>query len=180
MSDSTPRQRYLPNRKFPPYAYLPGHFAHPVRASGGHSYGLTPLKVAQGDLFGSKEFLWGMDLFNHGYYWEAHEAWEGLWQTAQGDQRLLFKGLILLCASGVKVRERKIEPALRHAGRAAEVFFLLPKSRELNFAKFIGMRPSDAAASAIAAVLSHPASSDPNLLATPVFPFVLHSASTVF
>ncbi|MER9007639.1 DUF309 domain-containing protein [Mesorhizobium sp. M0862] len=27
-------------------------------------------------------FRWGIDLFNHGYYWEAHEAWEPLWQTA--------------------------------------------------------------------------------------------------
>ncbi|TGQ49534.1 DUF309 domain-containing protein, partial [Mesorhizobium sp. M1C.F.Ca.ET.210.01.1.1] len=27
-------------------------------------------------------FRWGIDLFNHGYYWEAHEAWEPLWHAA--------------------------------------------------------------------------------------------------
>jgi uncharacterized protein len=30
----------------------------------------------------SDAFGWGLDVFNHGYYWEAHEAWEGLWQVA--------------------------------------------------------------------------------------------------
>ena len=46
----------------------------------------------------------GLDLFNHGYYWEAHEAWEGLWQVADrdGPLRMLFKGLIMLSAAGVK------------------------------------------------------------------------------
>ena len=25
------------------------------------------------------DYLYGIDLFNHGFYSEAHEAWEGLW-----------------------------------------------------------------------------------------------------
>nr|WP_244447982.1 DUF309 domain-containing protein [Neorhizobium vignae] len=55
----------------------------------------------------------GQDLFNHGYYWEAHEAWEGLWQAAKrGSQlRAFLKGLILLSAAGVKIREGKRTPA---------------------------------------------------------------------
>nr|WP_287181795.1 DUF309 domain-containing protein [Mesorhizobium sp.] len=26
----------------------------------------------------SDTFLWGLVLFNHGHYWEAHEAWDSV------------------------------------------------------------------------------------------------------
>jgi predicted metal-dependent hydrolase len=57
----------------------------------------------------AEDFLWGQDLFNHGYYWEAHEAWEGLWQTANRGTplRAFLKALILLSAAGIKIREGK-------------------------------------------------------------------------
>jgi predicted metal-dependent hydrolase len=78
------------------------------------------MPVAAEASLGSVVFLWGLDLFNHGYYWEAHEAWEGLWQVVDrgGPSRMLFKGLILLSAAGVKIREGKHAAAVRHAGRA--------------------------------------------------------------
>ena len=103
------RPRWLPQKSFPPYAYLPGREPHPVRDPTGHSYHVEPIPVAAEASLGSDVFLWGLDLFNHGYYWEAHEAWEGLWQVADrdGPLRMLFKGLILLSAAGVKIRERK-------------------------------------------------------------------------
>jgi hypothetical protein len=46
-----------------------------------------PLPVATEASLTSDAFLWGLDLFNHYYYWEAHEAWEGLWQVADRDNR---------------------------------------------------------------------------------------------
>ena len=69
----------------------------------------------------AQTYSFGVYLFNHGYYWEAHEAWEGLWQVADrdGTLRTLLKGLILLSAAGVKIRERKNAAAARHAMRAA-------------------------------------------------------------
>ena len=90
-------------------AYLPGRQPHPVRDPAGHSYHGEPMPVAAEASLGSDVFLWGLDLFNHGYYWEAHEAWEGLWQVVDrgGPSRMLFKGLILLSAAGVKIREGK-------------------------------------------------------------------------
>jgi Domain of unknown function (DUF309) len=101
--------RWLPQKRLPPYAYLPGKNPHPVRDPAGHSYHVEPIPVAAEASLSSDAFLWGLDLFNHGYYWEAHEAWEGLWQVADrdGTLRTLFKGLILLSAAGVKIRERK-------------------------------------------------------------------------
>ena len=71
------RPRWLPEKSFPPYAYLPGRQPHPVRDPAGHSYRVEPMPVAAEASLGSDVFLWGLDLFNHGYYWEAHEAWEG-------------------------------------------------------------------------------------------------------
>jgi hypothetical protein len=99
--------RRLPQKSLPPYAYLPGKNPHPVRDPTGHSYHVAPIPVAAEASLSSDAFLWGLDLFNHGYYWEAHETWESLWRVADrdGPLRVLFKGLILLSAAGVKISD---------------------------------------------------------------------------
>jgi predicted metal-dependent hydrolase len=128
----------------------------------------------------SDAFLWGLDLFNHGYYWEAHEAWEGLWQVADRDDplRTLFKGLILLSAAGVKIRERKNAAAARHAMRAAALLRQLMKVPDRAFERALGMSPAALAECAEVATRS-PA----ELQATapgqpqPVFNFILGPTS---
>lgn len=168
--------RLVPHRSFPRYAYLPGRQPHPVRDPAGHSYGyqLAPV-IASLD---AEEFFWGCDLFNHGYYWEAHEAWEGLWQASQkGDAlRNLLKALILLSAAGVKIREGKRAAAARHAGRGVA---LLRADRRLSgeaFSYALGASPDRIASSAEAT-----ANNPPVLRATalghpePVFDFYLGS-----
>lgn len=95
---------------FPPYAFIPGHRPHPTQHVDGHSYGETeeapePLDPANwGD---SEAYGWGFALFQRGYYWEAHETWEGLWIAAgrKGAVGELLKGLIKLAAAGIKVRQ---------------------------------------------------------------------------
>ena len=174
------RPRWLPEKSFPPYAYLPGRQPHPVRDPAGHSYHVEPMPVAAEASLGSDVFLWGLDLFNHGYYWEAHEAWEGLWQVADrgGPSRMLFKGLILLSAAGVKIREGKHAAAVRHAGRAAALLRRLMKVPELAFERALGMSPVALAEYAETAAKTHAA-----LQATapgqpqPVFNFILGSNS---
>jgi len=49
----------------------------------------------------------GVTLFNHGYYWEAHEAWERLWQAMPRDSAAtrLLQDLIVLAAARVKARQ---------------------------------------------------------------------------
>jgi hypothetical protein len=47
-------------------------------------------------------YVHGVDLFNHDFWWEAHEAWEGLWSRAEGSQRLFLQGLIQLAAALLK------------------------------------------------------------------------------
>lgn len=39
-------------------------------------------------------YLAGIQLFNAGDYFEAHEAWEELWQETAGPQRRFYQGLI--------------------------------------------------------------------------------------
>ena len=169
--------RWLPQKRLPPYAYLPGKNPHPVRDPTGHSYHVGPIPVAAEASLSSDAFLWGLDLFNHGYYWEAHEAWEGLWQAADrdGPLRMLFKGLILLSAAGVKIRERKNAAAARHAKRAAALFRQLP---DRTFERALGMSHS-ALADCAEAVIRIPL----DLQATapgqpqPVFNFILGADS---
>jgi hypothetical protein len=136
IATNAPRPRLLPDRSFPAYAYLPGRFPHPVRHPHGHSYKIEQPEVPVEAGLTSEAFLWGIDLFNHGYYWEAHEAWEALWQGAKADpqRRLLYKGLILLAASGVKIREGKQQAAKRHAAKAAATLRQISEFSEVTFA----------------------------------------------
>ena len=110
----------------PRYAYVPGHHPHPVRDPRGHAYGhdepsLPPITATE--LNDSPVFQAGVELFNRGYYWEAHEAWERLWHAAgrQGSLADLLKALIKLAAAGVKAREGNAAGVTRHAARAAEL-----------------------------------------------------------
>ncbi len=119
--------RLVPEAPLPPYSYVSGRFPHPIRDPAGHSYGhslreATPLDPAYWQL--SREYLLGCDLFNHGYYWEAHETWEGVWNACgrRGVEADFLKGLIKLAAAGVKVREGRPEGVARHGSRAGTLF----------------------------------------------------------
>ena len=92
--------RLVPCRSFPAYAYLPGRHPHPVRDTDGHSYGL---QLDKGVIGAETELFWGADLFDAGYYWKAHEAWEPFWHAADREsaERSILKGLILLAAAGL-------------------------------------------------------------------------------
>lgn len=101
--------RLVPDRAFPPYAYIPGRWPHPTRDPGGHSYGTAAEAPAPPDPAAwraCQDYLYGIDLFNHGYYWEAHEAWEGLWVACgrSGTTAAFLQGLINLAAAGFKAR----------------------------------------------------------------------------
>ena len=50
-------------------------------------------------------YLFGVDLYNHGYLWEAHESWESLWHPTKPDelQARFLQGLIQCTAACLKV-----------------------------------------------------------------------------
>ena len=101
--------RLLPDRPFPPYAYLPGRTPHPTRDPEGHGHGAVPHAPEAPDpdhWRACADYLYGIDLFNHGFYWEAHEAWEGLWVACgrEGPTATYLQALINLAAAGFKAR----------------------------------------------------------------------------
>ncbi|MXY28690.1 DUF309 domain-containing protein, partial [Candidatus Poribacteria bacterium] len=65
------------------------------------------------------DYLYWIDLFNFAYWWEAHEAWEGLWHQAEDTYRLFLQGLIQVSASLIKYHMRMLRPlrTLSTAGR---------------------------------------------------------------
>jgi len=119
--------RYCPDRALPPYSYVPGLNPHPTSDPRGHSFGLHDPPANPLDEFtfhASATYLYAIDLFNHGFYWEAHEEWEALWHAAgrHGRTADFLKGLIKLAAAGVKAREGRAAGVRQHAQRAAELF----------------------------------------------------------
>lgn len=110
------------NDRFPDYAFVPGGpFQHPKL--GGHEEPV-PSRIDDGDWRGSPSYVHGFALFNAGYYWEAHEAWEGLWHVhgRQGPIAELLKGLIKMAAAGLKVRQGQPHGIATHAARAGACF----------------------------------------------------------
>lgn len=120
--------RLLPSGELPKYTFVPGSGSpHPVRDPRGHSHSRkpgTPAALEAHSWAENRSYLWGLDLFNLGYYWEAHEEWERLLRST-GVEPLpgrFLKGLIKLSAAGVKVREKSLHGVRRHAASAGEVF----------------------------------------------------------
>ncbi len=68
--------RLLPGAILPAYTFVPGTSTpHPIRHQDGHSYGRkgrTPATLKPEAWAENRNFLLAIDLFNHGYYWEAH------------------------------------------------------------------------------------------------------------
>lgn len=96
-------------RPLPVYRYVPGVRPHPHRDPAGHSYQPTPSLNRHApwnpECWQSlDDWLYGVDLFNGFYFWEAHEAWEGLWASAarQSAQSLMLQGLIQIAAALLK------------------------------------------------------------------------------
>jgi hypothetical protein len=130
MSRTTPAPpppRLAPERPLPPYAYLPGRTPHPTRDPGGHSYGAppeTPAPPDPADWRACGDYLYGIDLFNRGYFWEAHEAWEGLWVACgrRGATAAYLQGLINLAAAGFKARWGNARGLRANAATARRLF----------------------------------------------------------
>lgn len=104
-----PPRRYT-DRPFPPYRFIPGKHPHPTAHPDGHSYrapGEPPHEVhliTPENWADSENYLFASDLYNHGYWWEAHEEWEGLWQLTdkKSAQGRFLQGLIQVSACHLK------------------------------------------------------------------------------
>src|SRR5579872_3803933 len=118
--------RLLPERPLPDYSYVPGKFPHPTRnpQSVGTNANAPSITIGSPSEWRTCEsYLWGIDLFNNGFYWEAHESWEAVWKAAgrTGTAAQFCQALIKFAAAGVKAREGNAQGVKRHTVRAKQL-----------------------------------------------------------
>jgi predicted metal-dependent hydrolase len=89
--------------ELPKIAYIPGQTERPSSKSYKlHDRKAIPITDCRGDK--NIHLLYGIDLFNAGFYWEAHEAWEDLWRVETNREfRDVIQGLIQITGGAVKV-----------------------------------------------------------------------------
>lgn len=136
-----PPPRLLPDVPLPAYAFVPGQAPHPYSDPAGHHFKPAlpaPQAPTPDGWRAAPHYLLGLDLFNHGYPWEAHEIWEQLWQACgrRGEMADFLKALIKLAAAAVKQREGKPAGVRSHATRAAALLRRLHRTHE----SFLGLR----------------------------------------
>lgn len=101
--------RYLPSRPFPPYAFRPGENPHPTQDRGGHSKDREhqPFLPLPPERWRENEaYLFGVDLYNAGFLWEAHESWEEAWHPTRAVDPIqgeFLQGLIQCAAACLKI-----------------------------------------------------------------------------
>ena len=140
---AAPPPRLVPDRALPPYAYLPGRTPHPTRDPDGHSYGSKPDTAAPPDPENWRscdDYLYGIDLFNHGFFWEAHEAWEALWVACgrEGTTAIYLQALINLAATGFKARRENVRGMRANAETAARLFRLAAQQLGPRSQRYMG------------------------------------------
>jgi hypothetical protein len=118
-------------KSFPPYTFIPGRTPHPTRDPEGHSYGREepPLQgFGEHDWQDAEAYLYAVDLFNHGYWWEAHESWEACWVAAgrQSEIGYFVQGLIQIAVACLKRHQGFSDVAQRMVREGLQKF---PRNR---------------------------------------------------
>jgi hypothetical protein len=78
--------------------------------------------------------LYGCQLFEAGFYWEAHEAWEPVWHAARPNSAaaLLIQAAIALANAALKIRMQQPRAARRLTSRAHSLLAGCPPAAELE------------------------------------------------
>ncbi len=71
----------------------------------------------------NEAWRYGVDLFNARFYWEAHEAWEVVWRTAERGSAAYYatKGMIQITASLLTLYMCRTDASRHLASRGAEL-----------------------------------------------------------
>ncbi len=139
------RSRYC-NTPFPAYRFIPGENPHPLK-EGGHMFLSGEPKVEKiiiSDKTSHIHFLYSLDLFNHGFYWESHCWLEAIWNAHErtGDIALLSQGIIKLAAAAIKIKMNQKKVSLDHLNRAYELFSQIKESNlvGINMNKLLNLK----------------------------------------
>src|SRR5215831_14859692 len=81
----------------------------------------------------------GIELFNRGLYWEAHEAWEEVWMPDRyGPDRGFYKGLIQVAAGCLHYRRHNRRGAINKLRSGTEYLRpYLPRHRGVDLAALV-------------------------------------------
>lgn len=102
-----PEIRRYTDRALPEYRHLPFQNAHPFLDEDGHSFGE---KLLPSESFSSEnwqdctDYLYSIDLFNHGFWWEAYERLKHICIGAgrESETGLFVQGLLQVAAALLK------------------------------------------------------------------------------
>ncbi|MCS7186381.1 MAG: DUF309 domain-containing protein [Armatimonadota bacterium] len=72
------------------------------------------------------KFMEGVRLYQSGFYWHAHEAWEEVWRTANEPYRSLLKGLIQIAATLIQAERGKWKGVLSLLSRVQRYLQICP------------------------------------------------------
>ncbi len=122
-SPPDPSWRRYSEGPLPPYRFVAGLNPHPRRDPKGHSYGtfeIRPPSVAPERWRENAVYLHGIDLYNFAYWWECHEALEGLWHLTghEGTEAQFLQGIIQVAAANLKRHVGSKDGARRLGGEA--------------------------------------------------------------
>lgn len=131
---STPIREPLPpdpgwprytSRALPRYRFVPGLNPHPHRDPDGHSYG-EPVEAHPAwspERWRSLDcWLYGIDLYNFAYWWEAHEVLERLWHAAgrTSPPARFVQGIIHISAANLNLYRGNLNAGRRQARRGID------------------------------------------------------------
>lgn len=118
----SPRIPRYSARPLPARRYLPGRGPHPSRGDAAVPSASRDAadRLRSGEWRTCEDWLHAVDLFNHGYWWEAHELLEDVWREAgrATPLGLLLQGLILVAAALLQQERGAPAGARRLAERA--------------------------------------------------------------
>ena len=110
------------NWPLPELPHIPGRTARPVTSPAFDAAAAAPIYTVDRMCRENETFLYGLELYAAGFFWEAHEVWEPVWMRAPGNsrERLLVQGLIQLSNACLKIVMHRPEAATRLLGIAHE------------------------------------------------------------
>ncbi|RZF20927.1 DUF309 domain-containing protein [Halobacteriovorax vibrionivorans] len=111
------------------------------------------------DFRNNSDYLYAIDLINHGYYWECHAYLESLWNehNRTDDYAILFKAIIKIAAGLLKRDMGQESACATHLERCLELL------DQLNYEEFCGIKLMELKV-LVSHMLSKPLESRPDLI----------------
>ena len=99
----------------PAYAHVPGRTPRHAAGAFDGLCATVPADPSVADAFGCDAWRAGVQFWQRGYFWEAHEVWEAVWMAleAGSDARQLVRGMIQLANAELKVQMERPHAVLR-------------------------------------------------------------------